>query len=303
VREFHDAEEIADGGERVSHLVTDFTFYGHLSIYEFATRFCRDAVVLDAGCGAGYGAAHLAAAGARQVYGIDVSPEAIEFSRHHFRRPNLEFQVADLQHLSFPAGSFDVVFTSNTLEHVPDVLSFLRAAHAALKPTGALLVAVPPITDDRLTYLNLLNRHHVNIWSPRQWEFTLGHFFEDVDVYLHGVGSIGSDYVPELEPITERDFVFARGSVADMYRTFTLTAIFVGTRPRPALPAAVSTLTFVDESFTRPPGYIDPELERRLAPAVRRTPATLARRAWAIWRAQGTAALLRRTRTFLNRPR
>src|SRR5258708_7543722 len=104
---FKDAGEISDGGERVSHLVKDPVYYGHLSIYDFATRFCRDAVVLDAGCGAGYGAARLADAGARRGYGIDVSAKAIAFSRHHFRRPNLEFAVADLGQLSSPSNPFD----------------------------------------------------------------------------------------------------------------------------------------------------------------------------------------------------
>jgi SAM-dependent methyltransferase len=303
---FEDANEISDHGERVSHLVKDFTFYGHLSIYDFAKQFCRGAVVLDAGSGSGYGTAHLAEAGARQVYGIDVSTKAIAFSRHHFDKPNLEFTAADLQNLPFPAGFFDFVYTSNTLEHVPDVLGFLRAAHTSLKPSGALLVAVPPITDDRLTYLNLINRHHVNIWSPRQWQIILGQFFGEVEVFLHGVGRIGSDFAPTDAPITERDFVFAPGSVADMYRMFTLTAIFVVKAPRSAdvLPRPTSSVRFIDESFTRAVGYIDPKLKSRLRSYFepsRRTPDELVRRAWAVWRVQGTRTVLRRAIKFLTR--
>jgi SAM-dependent methyltransferase len=242
------------------------------------------------------------------VYGVDVSEKAIAFSRHHFHRPNLEFAVADLRHLSSPPNSFDFIYSSNTLEHVPDVPSFLRSAHRALRPTGSLLVAVPPITDDRLTYLNLVNPYHVNIWSPRQWEFTLGQFFGDVDVYLHGIGGIGPESREEGSPTSERDFVIARGSVAEMYEMFTLTAIFVAKSPRAvsALPSAGSPAEFVDESFTRPRGRIDPALRRRLRPYFephRRSRRALARRAWLVWRTQGTGAVARQVSSRLARRR
>ena len=54
----------------------------------------------------------------------------------------------------------------------------------------------------------------------------------------------------------------------DIYAVNPLTAIFVARSPRSDddLPPAASPLTFVDDSFSREPGYIDPELERRLKP-------------------------------------
>jgi SAM-dependent methyltransferase len=318
-----DAEAISDDGERVSHLVKDFTFYGHLSIYDFATQFCRDAVVLDAGSGAGYGAALVADAGARHVLGVDVGPKAVEFSRHHYRRPNLEFEVLDFDELALPPDTFDFIFTSNTLEHVADVPAFLRAAHASLKPAGAMLVAVPPITDDRLVYLNVINPYHVNIWSPRQWEFALSRFFGEVDAYLHGVSdhaarhSIGS--ADDHTPLSEKEFAFTRAAVDDMYTTSTLTAIVIARAPRPAdaLPDGSAPLGFVDDSLSRRPGQIDPELEARLEPyfdepagratapagspaAVRRR-SGLARRAWFVWRTAGSRAFVHKTFEVLGR--
>ena len=133
-----------------------------------------------------------------------------------------------------------------------------------------LLVAVPPIIDDRLLYLNLINAYHVNLWSPRQWSFVLNQFFEEVSPYLHGVERVGEDFQPEhigaQGSLTEKDFVIERGTVEAMYDRFTLTAIFVarGPRPRSSVPSAVPLPEFVDGSFTREPGYIDPELRKRL---------------------------------------
>ena len=269
--DFADVADISDQGERVSHLQRDAVYFAHLSIYDFAARFCREALVLDAGSGSGYGSAYLAGQGAQHVWGIDASPKATAFSRYHFRQANLTFQEMSLEHIrGFPPQHFDLIFSSNTLEHVQNVVAFLTTAHRLLKPGGTLLVAVPPITDDRLQYLNLINRYHVNIWSPRQWAYVLGVYFEDIRPVAHGVVTAGADLKPEhftlASNLTEKSFVFTPGAIDDLYRTFTLTAIFVAQKPRPEsqVTAADAPLRFVDESFTRSQGYIDPDLRRRL---------------------------------------
>lgn len=265
------AEEISEGGERVSHLHKDWAFYGHLSIYDFATQFCKDAYVLDVGSGAGYGTPCLADAGAHYVIGIDSNEKAVAFSKYHFKRPNLEFQEMSAEKMhDLPPRHFDFIYTSNTLEHVADIPGFLRIAWSLLKPTGALLVAVPPITDERLQYLNIINPHCLNVWSPRQWYSVLDRFFGDITPYLHGVEKIGAFLRPEHmttgSTLTEKSFVFAPATVDDMYSVFTVTAIFVARGPRTesALPSKNYQLEFVDESFTRPHGYIDPEIRKRL---------------------------------------
>jgi hypothetical protein len=150
------------------------------------------------------------------------------------------------------------------------VVDFLRQAWGLLKPSGTLLLAVPPITDERLQYLNLINPYHVNMWTPRQWAHTLGLFFEEITPVLHGVEKLGADFKPEhssgASPVTEKSFVFGRSSIEAMYRTFTLTAIFVARKPRVAtrVPGSDAPLAFVDESFTRPQGYIEPALRQKL---------------------------------------
>ena len=246
-------------------------FYGHLSIYDYAVQYCRDAIVLDAGSGNGYGSAHLAKNGARHVWGIEISEKAVAFSRHHFQKPNLTYQEMNLENIhGFPSKYFDFIYSSNVLEHVPNVAKFLRQAWNLLKPTGTMLLAVPPITNERLEYLNLINPYHVNIWTPRQWAYALGLFFEKITPVLHGVEKLGADFKPEhstrASTLTEKGFVFVPGTIEDMYQTFTLTSIFVAEKPRleNQVPAADSPLLSVDESFTRPQGYIDPAVRQRL---------------------------------------
>jgi SAM-dependent methyltransferase len=304
-----DPAVISDQGERVSHLNPDHVYYGHLSIYAFAARFARDAVVLDAGSGAGYGAARLVDEGARYVYGLDNSDKAVAFCRHHFMRPNLAFQVCDLnQRLPFADEHFDFIFTSNTLEHVPDVPGFLREACRVLKPSGALLVAVPPITNDRLLYLNVINPYHVNLWSPRQWDFTLRQFFGHVEAYGHGIGHPGLEIEPdfvETPPRSEDGYFFEPRPLPGLYQLNTLTAIFVCQRPS-AAPPATTRLQFVDDSFSRPVGFIAPAVRQRLAAYFDPPPPPpprigLVRTALLVARREGLGAFVRGLWAFVRR--
>ncbi|HSJ54717.1 MAG TPA: methyltransferase domain-containing protein [Anaerolineae bacterium] len=298
-----DADVIGDAGERVSHLRQDHVYFGHLSLYHFAASYCPGARVLDAGSGAGYGTAHLADAGAAETLGIDASERAVAFARYHFSRPNLTFETMGVESVyALLPRRFDLIFTSNTLEHVADALAFVRGAWHLIDPQGTLVVAVPPITDDRLLYLNLINPYHVNLWSPRQWSFVLGQFFEEVCPHLHGVEEIGMDLGPELKaPLSADTFVIAPGTIEEMYQKFTLTTILVARGPRPesALPALGAPMRFVDDSFTRLPGVISAPVRQRLAPyfpadvgpvpeagspgaaAPRQHPETLVERLWA----------------------
>ena len=72
----------------------------HLARYAFAVRLARGKRVLDAGCGAGYGAEELSHL-AESVVGLDVAAEAIEFAQANYRRPNLRFEQASCTAMPF----------------------------------------------------------------------------------------------------------------------------------------------------------------------------------------------------------
>ena len=53
----------------------------------------------------------------------------------------------DLMNLSYPDASFDLVITSDTLEHVPDIDRALRETLRVLRPGGTHLFTVPVVWD------------------------------------------------------------------------------------------------------------------------------------------------------------
>jgi len=118
----------------------------HLQRYAFAAaRMPAGARVLDAGCGVGYGSAHLADNGAAQVVGVDVSAGAIATARARFTRPNTTWIQEDCVTLTRAGelGPFDCIVNFENLEHVGDPERFLDRAASLLAPGGVFVISTP----------------------------------------------------------------------------------------------------------------------------------------------------------------
>ncbi len=66
-----------------------------------------------------------------------------DLSYSEYASMNPDVRSEDLQKLTYKTNSFDVVLTSDTLEHVPDVDAALREIYRVLKPGGAHIFTVP----------------------------------------------------------------------------------------------------------------------------------------------------------------
>src|SRR5688572_10736241 len=73
----------------------------HLHRYHAIKELVRDRRVLDVACGEGYGS-NILAAGASEVHGLDISPEAVGHASSNYQRPNLKFGVSSVAKLPFP---------------------------------------------------------------------------------------------------------------------------------------------------------------------------------------------------------
>jgi ubiquinone/menaquinone biosynthesis C-methylase UbiE len=130
-------------GERVCPEFPDRTFQDHMRVYRFVSQFVRDRVVLDVGCGTGYGGQYLMHKGARCVHGIDYSTEAVAYARNKFQTPHLIFHRMDAHKLSFPDDAFDVVISSENLEHLRDPRRNLAEIRRVLRDGGLLILGTP----------------------------------------------------------------------------------------------------------------------------------------------------------------
>ena len=100
------------------------------------------AEVLDAGCGVGHVAIHLARKGLR-VHGIDVVSNHIRWAKECVRACKLEETISvrlmDYHHLNgLTNASFDGVYTMETLVHATDPEKALGEFFRVLKPGGSI---------------------------------------------------------------------------------------------------------------------------------------------------------------------
>ncbi|WP_416670561.1 methyltransferase domain-containing protein [Egbenema bharatensis] len=125
------------------------------------------AQILDVGCGIGGSSLYLADKLNASATGITLSPvqanRATERSQAAGLEPRSTFLVADALAMPFPDQSFDLVWSLESGEHMPDKRQFLQECYRVLKPGGTLIMATwchrpasppnPPLTPDEQQHL------------------------------------------------------------------------------------------------------------------------------------------------------
>jgi 2-polyprenyl-3-methyl-5-hydroxy-6-metoxy-1,4-benzoquinol methylase len=108
--------------------------------------------LLEIGAGTGWQSRALA------EHGFDVTAIDVATSIYSERRV---WPVVDYDGFSipFPQASFDVVYSSSTLEHIPHLREFQRELHRVLKPGGLAVHVVPSATWRFWTSLTHLLRY------------------------------------------------------------------------------------------------------------------------------------------------
>jgi len=149
-------------GERFVPGAAGEIWYEHWHRYHFVAPLVAGRDVLDIACGEGYGSALMARHAAR-VTGGDISPTAIAHARTHYAgRANLDFREADCAALPFADGSFDVVVSFETLEHIEAQEAFLGEIRRVLRPGGFVAISCP----NKAEYSD--KRDHVNEFHVRE---------------------------------------------------------------------------------------------------------------------------------------
>jgi SAM-dependent methyltransferase len=143
----------------------NYWFRRHEAAYEWLAPYCAGAVVLEAGCGEGYGA-DLLARRARLVCAVDYD----ELTAVHVAKayPRVRSVRGNLVGLPVRASSVDVVASLQVIEHLWDQEGFLAECHRVLRPGGRLLVTTP----NRLTFSpgrdTPLNPFHTRELAPSE---------------------------------------------------------------------------------------------------------------------------------------
>ena len=123
----------------------NYWFRRHEVVYAAIAASCSGAVVLEAGCGEGYGA-DLLAGTARRVLGLDYDVTTVAHVRDRY--PRVAVARANLVALPVPDAAVDVVVSLQVIEHLWEQERFLDECRRVLRPGGRLLVSTP----NRITF-------------------------------------------------------------------------------------------------------------------------------------------------------
>jgi len=143
----HDSDTtIADFGDQWIKFQDNSGYYGSPQLFNDIVAGVLDLAdvpgrcVADIGSGTGRIVEMLLAAGAQHVDALEPS-RAYHVVRERFRGREDRVTVHQLRGDQIAGlGPFDLIFSVGVVHHIPDPLPVMKAAHAALKPNGRMVV-------------------------------------------------------------------------------------------------------------------------------------------------------------------
>ncbi|PVH96784.1 S-adenosyl-L-methionine-dependent methyltransferase [Periconia macrospinosa] len=175
------------------------------------------AYVLDAGCGVGHVALHLAQKHGYRIQGIDIIDHHIEKARANIARSGLpsgqiKVRKMDYHHLDeLEKDSFDGAYTMETFVHATDAKAVLANFHRVLRPGGRLSLfeydhMLPEDSkDERAHAMSLINNFAAMPTNALSHPGVFQGMLEDAgftDVVVH-------DYSENVKPMTRLFFILA----------------------------------------------------------------------------------------------
>lgn len=187
-------------GERIrpdaAESVEDYLLYTrHVFAYEVARPFISGtSVVLDLGCGEGYGT-HRLSHSVRRVVGLDVDPTTVAHAAQHYGSTRCAFRVYDGVTIPAEANAFDGVVSFQVIEHLHDDRQYLSEVYRVLKPGGVFLLTTPNRLHRLKPGQQPRNRFHVREYHPDEFAALLHGQFPESAVW----GIRGTDEVQRIE--------------------------------------------------------------------------------------------------------
>lgn len=137
--------------------------------------------MLDIACGTGYGTRMLAEAGARSVTGADASEDAIASAEATNRHPAVTYTRASGTQMPWPDGTFDLVVSFETIEHIDDADQFVAELRRVAQPQALVLISTPNARHTGYVHGRPAeNPFHVREYQPSELAALLGRHFRDV---------------------------------------------------------------------------------------------------------------------------
>jgi len=120
-----------------------------------------DARILDVGCGMGQFLHYLKSKGYRDLMGVEISPEQVEFCQRNVT-PNVMLTSDTVSFLTERPASWDCILLKDVIEHLPrrQVIPTLSAIFAALVPGGTVIIETGNMASASGAYMRYIDFTH-----------------------------------------------------------------------------------------------------------------------------------------------
>ena len=211
----------------------------HVSRYVWAAQLFvqPEDYVLDFGCGTGFGVALLSPRCA-EVVGIDLDPNVVGL-RERFQLSNAQFLCANACEVNLGValgiGGVDVVLSMETIEHLEDYFTYVENAVSMMKQTGTFVVGTPnrTMTYNRYEDRRHMDPSHVQEFTARSLERTLGGYFDQVEMYCQYFPNFWRETAEGIpRTLTFEDVAFQRIEDVPHEATDAFALVAVATQPK-----------------------------------------------------------------------
>lgn len=115
--------------------------------------------VLVVGAGRGKDCTYFVEFGAREVHGLDIADDL----GADFQHPRVRYHACSAEQMPFASGSFDLVYSVATMEHIPDIARAFSEMVRVTRPGGLTYCFAAPLW-------NAHDGHHLfKLWPEMPW--------------------------------------------------------------------------------------------------------------------------------------
>ena len=162
-------------------------------------------IVLDAGCGIGFGTCNLNASTIKRIVGIDIN-ERYLLEAQRTVDGKVSFVKMDVLQFCFKSENFDTVILYEVIEHVPEPKKLLQNIHHILRPDGLLLLSTPNPTASlpRRKIMRRSNPYHFHEYRVSEMKHLLNEHFRLLRIEGFFICKIDCRTIAYLASVWER---------------------------------------------------------------------------------------------------
>ena len=135
-----------------------------------------------------------------KVWGIDISPKVVKWACQKTGQKGIRFNacVSDVKKLAFKDNRFDLIISTSTLDHFPEIDVALKELYRTLKPKGVIILILDNATNLLLSLIFALMRalrkyptfyveRTYSLWKAKDLLRGAGFRIEDSTAIVHTV--------------------------------------------------------------------------------------------------------------------